>query len=309
MFGIVADILSSVVSILFPIFASYKAIRTSSLAQVAPWLMYWVVLSILLLVESWTYFIIGWFPFYSWIRLFVLSYLVLPQTQGATKIYLEYVEPYLVHHEREIEQFIARTHERAKSAGLQQLYKAIDLFREKVLGLPPTMSVEATAPATTSSNAAYYAQTLLSRFNLPAASASNLAAPASELYSLLSSTLSSTLKSRDTRAGSSSTAESILPGDIASAPRAERERYISSLQERLGHFMSLLDREREGLGTRDGANDHLAYGTSYEFEGHGLRKNRSENSFENIDADDLGISSSLDRDDDGYYGGRRSRRR
>lgn len=52
---------SSALSILFPIFASYKALRSGSPLELAPWLMYWVVVSVILLVESWTYFIIGWY--------------------------------------------------------------------------------------------------------------------------------------------------------------------------------------------------------------------------------------------------------
>lgn len=54
---------SSVITILFPIFASYKALRSADPSQLAPWLMYWVVLSVVLLAESWTVFIIGW---YDW---------------------------------------------------------------------------------------------------------------------------------------------------------------------------------------------------------------------------------------------------
>ncbi|KAJ5738960.1 TB2/DP1/HVA22-related protein [Penicillium malachiteum] len=61
MFGIFADLLSSVITILFPVFASYKALRSSDPSQLAPWLMYWVVLSVILLAESWTVFIIGWY--------------------------------------------------------------------------------------------------------------------------------------------------------------------------------------------------------------------------------------------------------
>ena len=231
---------------------------------------------------------------------------MLPQTQGATRIYLDHVEPYLIHHEKEIEQIITRSHERAKTAGLQQLYKLIDLFREKVLGLPPTMTVDATPAA--QGGAASYAQALLSRFNLPAASASNLAAPANELYTLLSSALASASRPHEA-GGPTNTADSFLPRDIAAAPRAEQERYILSLRERLGNLMSVLDRQREDFGTRGFREevDDLAYGTSYEFDSHGLRKNRSENSFENIDPDDLGMSSSLDRDD--VYYERRTRRR
>lgn len=52
---------SSVLTIFFPVFASYKALRSSDPSQLAPWLMYWVVLSVILLAESWTVFIIGWY--------------------------------------------------------------------------------------------------------------------------------------------------------------------------------------------------------------------------------------------------------
>lgn len=55
-----ANSYSSALTILLPVFASYKALRSSDPSQLAPWLMYWVVLSVILLAESWTVFILGW---------------------------------------------------------------------------------------------------------------------------------------------------------------------------------------------------------------------------------------------------------
>ena len=51
---------SSIASFLFPIFASYKALKSSDPAQLTPWLMYWVVFSCCLLAESWVSFILMW---------------------------------------------------------------------------------------------------------------------------------------------------------------------------------------------------------------------------------------------------------
>lgn len=51
---------SSVASFLFPVFASYKALKTSDPAQLTPWLMYWVVLSFVVLFENWTGWILFW---------------------------------------------------------------------------------------------------------------------------------------------------------------------------------------------------------------------------------------------------------
>lgn len=51
---------SSVASTLFPLFASYKALKTADPAELTPWLMYWVVLACVLLVESWTGWLLVW---------------------------------------------------------------------------------------------------------------------------------------------------------------------------------------------------------------------------------------------------------
>lgn len=242
----------------------------------------------------------------------------MPQTQGAKKIYLEHVDPFLFHHEREIEAFIGQAHERAKKAGLQYLYQAIDLVREKALGLPPVMANEA---AETSGPAPSFAQSLFSRFNMPtAAGAGNMAPSGSDVYSLLSNALgavASSGKSHDVQAQELSASGGLMPRDIASGSKAEQASYIGSQRDRLRVLMSAYDRELGNLGMGGGGgsssrggrddpmlNDDLAYGTSYEYGG--LRKNRSENSFENIDHEDLAASSSFDRDRN--VSSRRSRR-
>jgi hypothetical protein len=53
-------IYSSIPTFLFPVFASYKALKTSDPALLTPWLMYWVVLAIALFAESWVGFILVW---------------------------------------------------------------------------------------------------------------------------------------------------------------------------------------------------------------------------------------------------------
>ncbi|KAJ3478932.1 hypothetical protein NLG97_g8450 [Lecanicillium saksenae] len=160
MFDLPAMLLCSVASFLFPIFASYKALKTSDPAQLTPWLMYWVVFSICLLAESWVSFIVTWFvvplhqrspehyvltffllrriPFYGYFRLLFLLYLILPQTQGARVLYEQYVHPFLQDNEDQIDEFIANSHERLKSTGLTYLRQAINYVREKFLGMPPS---------------------------------------------------------------------------------------------------------------------------------------------------------------------------
>ncbi|KAJ5790606.1 uncharacterized protein N7518_007617 [Penicillium psychrosexuale] len=274
MFGIFADLLSSVITILFPVFASYKALRSSDPSQLAPWLMYWVVLSVILLAESWTFFIIGWFPFYSWIRLGFMSYLVLPQTQGARLLYQDYVDPFLTHHERGIEEMIGRTHERAKALGLQYFYKAIDFVRQRVLGLPPQR------PTPPQPGAASYAQSLLSRFNIPVAGGAGAPPNTTDWYSLFSAAVGSvtTGKSREVRDEELSASGTLLQRQLQSMSGTEKAQFISSQREVLDYLRSTLTQEEQSTPRGGLEADDLAYGVP-------LRKNRSENSFEVVDVD------------------------
>ncbi|KAB8069620.1 TB2/DP1, HVA22 family-domain-containing protein [Aspergillus leporis] len=278
MFGIFADLLSSAITILFPIFASFKALRSSHPSQLAPWLMYWVVLSAILMAESWTVWILGWLPFYSWIRLFFFSYLVLPQTQGAQIVYQTYVDPFLAQHEREIEEFIGRSHERAKALGLQYFYQALDWVRENVFHLPAQQQA-APPPAT---GPAAYAQSLLSRFYIPTAAGGNANAPAqntdwlSAIGSAVAS-MTSTGQSSDARAEELSASGSFLPRELSSMSRDEKAKYLSNQQDMLDVLRTALAKEHQNLYGRD---DDLAYGSS-------LRKNRSDNSFDHIEPEDI----------------------
>lgn len=205
-----------------------------------------------------------------------MCYLVLPQTQGARLLYQEYVDPFLTHHEREIEELIGQGHERAKDLGLQYFYKAIDLIRVKLLGLPP----QRPAPPPPSGPAAY-AQSLLSRFYIPTAGA---APSGNDWYSALGSVLgsvTSTYKSREAREEELSASGTLLQRQLRAMTGAEKAQFISTQREVLDYLRSTLLREEQAMGQDDTETDDLAYGAP-------LRKNRSDNSFDVVDDEDLG---------------------
>jgi hypothetical protein len=246
------------------------------------------------------------FPFYSWIRLAALSYLVLPQTQGARILFQEYVDPFFEQHERQIEELIGQGHERAKALGLQYFYQLIDLIREKVLGLPPQQAATAAPPPAT--GAAGYAQSLLSRFNLPTTIVNNGTgqSTAGDWYSLVTSAMTavtSTGQSREAQVEELS-ASGILHSDkVAHLSRSDKAKFYSSQRERLEVLVSALEKEESKLGS----DDDLAYGAHG-----GLRKNTSEHSFDQIDSDDLrGIPGSRSSTHEGgwtsgWFGGQSS---
>lgn len=245
---------------------------------------------------------LGRFPFYSWIRLFFLSYLVLPQTQGARLLYEQYVDPFLAHHEREIEEFIGRSHERAKAMGLQYLNTLIDLVREKLLGLPARRPQ--TPPSAAASGPAAYAQSLLSRFNIPTAGYTSQGpgpAPASnDWYSAFTSAISAATGASAVGTGTRDVRpEELIPSQVESMSRADRARFF----EMLGTLRSALVRQEPNLEQHDqperaghhrgrdededdDVDDGLAYG-GVGIGGAPLKKNRSDNSFENIEPEDV----------------------
>ncbi|KAK2597906.1 hypothetical protein N8I77_012659 [Diaporthe amygdali] len=324
MFDIFAKLLSSITSFLFPLFASYKALKTSDPAQLTPWLMYWVVLACALLVESWTEWFLVWIPLYSYIRLLFLLYLVLPQTQGARIIYTTYIHPYLEENESQIEELIATTHDKMKAAGMAYLKRASEAVRTQVLGLPPNPAAaqaESNIPA--SQRPRSYTQALLDRFQLPQAQWSGNAGNAgSDFYSFLSNAVnaataavvaSDSTAATGTKAASATRGPGVgaFPtGDMSASGTlvpptiqgdADKMTFLAAQRERLNYVLSALDREAAQL--RSGAAAAPAAGGSAQdinLEGlqssndrpttsssgkSGLSKSRSEVDFEKIEAE------------------------
>ncbi|KAI5464852.1 TB2/DP1, HVA22 family-domain-containing protein [Mariannaea sp. PMI_226] len=316
MFDLLPMLLSSVASFLFPIFASYKALKTADPAQLTPWLMYWVVISCFLLAESWVYFIVSWIPFYGYFRLIFLLYLILPQTQGARRLYEEKLHPFLEENESQIDDFITTAHNRLTDAGIAYLKLAIEAFKTKVLGLPPSEPTPPQSPEPTQS----YTQSLLSRFSVPASKWTGSANSGSDFYSFLttavtaatgagalasgSGTTTATSSATATRQGFSSSA-TLLPPHLRDSD--EKMSFIAAQRDRLNIVLSALDREAQSIRTEaqqaqarastrgppsmsyDGVGSSSSGSPTQRpssiFGAAGLTKSRSEADFEKIDAE------------------------
>ncbi|KAI6879315.1 hypothetical protein KC363_g380 [Hortaea werneckii] len=310
MFGFIADILTSVTSILFPIFASYKALRTSDPANLAPWLMYWPTLSLFLLVESQLYFILYWVPFYSWIRLGIHLYLVAPGQQGSVYIYREYIHPFLEEHERQIDRMISDGHEKAKAAGMDVVKKGIEYVRVQILGQPPKR------PSPPQSRSVSYSTYLMSKFAMPSAREGLAAAGTSDLFSLLGKALNQSTypdarHSQEDQARDLATSGTLIPPHLSGD---ERDTFVNTQRERLRTLIQAFDAEAVGSGSSAGVasgarprgspaarptsrKSYLAPDDSY------MHKSRSESEFEDLayepmpDPEQYKVTVSYDDDD------------
>ncbi|KAF2133506.1 hypothetical protein P153DRAFT_332368 [Dothidotthia symphoricarpi CBS 119687] len=290
MFGFIADGLTVATTVLFPIFASYKALHTSDPALLAPWLIYFVVLSVLTTVENVFDFILSWVPFYSWMRFFLHLYLILPGSGGATLLYQQYIEPFLYHHEREIDEFITQSHDSAKAAGLAYLEMGIEWVKVNVMGFAPKKPTQPPPAGQT------YAQNLMSRFQMPAARGGN------DIYGMVNQALSGASAmygaNKDAQAADLSRNTRLVPDSIRN--NDDRLSYVASQRERLETVLKALDREHESIRTQQtGGNKYhespnLSRASSSLGSGR-LSRNRSEAEFDTIERDELTPGSASDR--------------
>ncbi len=239
-------------------------------------------------------------PFYSWIRLGFLLYLILPQTQGARVLYQTHVQPFLHDNELAIDDFISSAHDRAKAAGITYIKQAIELIKQHVLSLPPK---EPTPPPTPSTYT--YAQSLLARFNLPSARPAfpinpipGATSTANDFYALLASAVTAATGTSSTQVRDLSNSGTLIPPTIDGE---ERLTFIAAQRERLSILLSALDKEASNLqnegvkplapktmpsmffdgssGTEEEPTERPKSAMS------GLSTRRSEADFENIDAE------------------------
>lgn len=172
-------------------------------------------------------------------------------------------------------------HENARKAGLEYLKKAIEFVKCNLLGIQP--QEKRIEPQGQGGN---YAQNLLSRFNLPSAR-QGLAAPAGDLYGLLSATMgqlgSGGSSSREAQVESMS--RNVIPEGMTS--NAEKMTFLSTQRERLRMLLTALDKEASELSHEEmiekDVDRRMAGGIDGSSEG---TKSRSGTPFERIEKDE-----------------------
>lgn len=91
------DILAGpVVSLVYPLYASIRAIETKSPVDDQQWLTYWVLNSLITLFELTFAKLLEWVPIWSYAKLILTCWLVIPYFSGAAYVYDHFVRPMFV---------------------------------------------------------------------------------------------------------------------------------------------------------------------------------------------------------------------
>lgn len=218
-------------------------------------------------------------------RLILLSYLVLPQTQGARLLYQTHINPFLAHHESDIDDLITHAHDRAKRAGLSSLKRFIEFLKENVLGMPPLQRSQSSASEPGRDGS--YAETLLSRFNLPSSRQGIHASPG-DFYSLLSAVLGQVGRngaSCEAQVKELNQSGMLIPKGLTSA--TEKMTFLATQQDRLRTLLTAIDREASELSNEEKIQKDVDMRLGSPITEEKLRRSKSEAEFEAIEKDEL----------------------
>jgi len=116
LFGIGSNALCNLVGFAYPVYASFKAIKTDEKADDKQWLTYWVVFALFTVIESITDFFIPWIPFYFVAKMGFLIWLYYPTTKGAEVVFTKVIDPVLTKYQPRIEQASNKANQMAQSA-------------------------------------------------------------------------------------------------------------------------------------------------------------------------------------------------
>lgn len=105
----------TVLGCIYPSLASAKAAVQGDEEAFLQWAPYWIVASVLCLLEKVIFevFVYSWLPLYPELKVLLLIWLTLPQFQGAAQLYFYIVHPYLEKYEVAIDGHLDQAHEAA----------------------------------------------------------------------------------------------------------------------------------------------------------------------------------------------------
>jgi len=108
-FNLGADFICNLVGLLYPMYASLKAIETKDTADDTQWLVYWIVYGLFSFLETFVDLILYWVPFFYPIKIAFLIWCMHPMTKGATVLYNSFLRDLFKAHEDKIDRILSES--------------------------------------------------------------------------------------------------------------------------------------------------------------------------------------------------------
>ena len=128
MLGIGATYITCALGVAYPCFMSFLAIESEGEDDDKQWLTYWVVFGILNIIDQFAGVILSFIPFYFFLKLCFMIFLMHPSTMGALMVYNTYILPTMQGMETHIEKA-----EKFVGDGLNKAASEAQEYKKKVM--------------------------------------------------------------------------------------------------------------------------------------------------------------------------------
>ena len=128
MLGVGSTYITVAIGVAYPVFMSFIALESEGGDDDKQWLTYWVVFGILNIIDNFAGFILSFIPFYFFLKLCFLIFLMHPSTKGATMVYNTYILPTVQDMEGSIQKV-----EQAVADGIDKAKSEADGLKKKVM--------------------------------------------------------------------------------------------------------------------------------------------------------------------------------
>ncbi|CAG5118164.1 unnamed protein product [Candidula unifasciata] len=109
---------------IFTLFPAYLFVK---------WMMYWIVFALFCTVETFSDFLLSWFPFYYEFKIVFVLWLLSPFTQGSSFLFRKFVHPQLARREKDIDELIDQTIKQGYSTFFDLGNKGIKVILKSVI--------------------------------------------------------------------------------------------------------------------------------------------------------------------------------
>lgn len=118
------------VGLLYPAYCSLKAVeaRPPNTRESKKWLVYWSVYGLLTAAERPLDRVLQWVPYYHAVKLLLLVWLQSPAYEGAARLYVEGLRPWLARVQPQLDDFLAALLRSLRRPELQMLSEGLHQF-------------------------------------------------------------------------------------------------------------------------------------------------------------------------------------